>query len=117
MSRVLATSWDRIEQLAQWGYPFPVGTTAGRCAAACRARSTCGGCDAGPTAAACGSSTTIPPSSCTTDTDGVVNGAPGIARQDGGRPWRVTAGAVVLATGGTAFLSGSFGTNVDTGDG
>ncbi len=23
MFRVLATSWDRIELLAQWGYPFP----------------------------------------------------------------------------------------------
>jgi len=33
------------------------------------------------------------------------------------RPFRVRAGAVVLATGGCAFLSRALGTNVDTGDG
>ena len=118
MFRVLATSWDRIEQLAAVGLPVPrPRPTVSPCAAACRAPSTCGACAARPTAAASASSTTTPPSSCTTDADGVVDGARGIARQDDGRPWRISAGAVVLATGGTAFLSGTFGTNVDTGDG
>ncbi len=85
---------------------FPVGADGRRCAAACRGRSTCVGCGVRPTAAACGSSTTIPLCELTTDPDGVVDGATGIARQDGGRPWQITAGAVVVATGGTAFLSG-----------
>ena len=49
--------------------------------------------------------------------DGVVSGAAGLQRQNGYAPWSVRAGAVVVATGGCAFLSGSFGTNVDTGDG
>ncbi|KXF56710.1 pyridine nucleotide-disulfide oxidoreductase [Rhodococcus sp. SC4] len=49
--------------------------------------------------------------------DGIVSGAAGLQRQNGYAPWSVRAGAVVVATGGCAFLSGSFGTNVDTGDG
>ncbi|MBC2639028.1 MULTISPECIES: FAD-binding protein [unclassified Rhodococcus (in: high G+C Gram-positive bacteria)] len=49
--------------------------------------------------------------------DGIVSGAAGLQRQSGYAPWSVRAGAVVVATGGCAFLSGSFGTNVDTGDG
>ncbi|WP_227983330.1 FAD-dependent oxidoreductase [Nocardia spumae] len=50
------------------------------------------------------------------DGDGVVRGAAGyLVRED--RDYRVRAGAVVLATGGCAFLSRALGTNVDTGDG
>jgi succinate dehydrogenase/fumarate reductase flavoprotein subunit len=48
--------------------------------------------------------------------DHAVAGAAGVARI-GGAPWRVRAGAVVLATGGCAFLSGALGTNNNTGDG
>ncbi|HEY5855529.1 MAG TPA: FAD-binding protein [Aldersonia sp.] len=50
------------------------------------------------------------------DADGAVRGAAGHRRQDG-VDYRITAGAVVLATGGCAFMSGALGTNVDTGDG
>jgi succinate dehydrogenase/fumarate reductase flavoprotein subunit len=117
MFRVLTASWDRIEQLAQWGYPFPVGANGEPMRSSLQ----------GPEymrrmrRKAHRSGVRIldhhPALELTTDTDGVVNGARGIARQDGGRPWRIAAGAVVLATGGTAFLSGTFGTNVDTGDG
>ncbi|MDQ1658005.1 MAG: hypothetical protein QOD41_3088 [Cryptosporangiaceae bacterium] len=50
------------------------------------------------------------------DASGAVAGVAGIRRQlDTG--YRVRAGAVVLATGGCAFLSSALGTNVDTGDG
>lgn len=117
MFRVLATSWDRIEQLAEWGYPFPVGADGRPMRSSLQ----------GPEymrrmrRKAHRSGVRIvdhhPALELTADADGVVNGATGIARQDGGRPWRIHAGAVVLATGGTAFLSGTFGTNVDTGDG
>ncbi|MEZ0364644.1 FAD-binding protein [Mycobacterium sp. pUA109] len=48
--------------------------------------------------------------------DGSVGGAAGYQRQSG-QNYRITAAAVVLATGGCAFLSGALGTNVDTGDG
>ncbi|GGK34192.1 FAD-dependent oxidoreductase [Nocardia camponoti] len=50
------------------------------------------------------------------DADGAVRGAAGYQRQLD-RDYRVTAGAVVLASGGCAFLAGALGTNVDTGDG
>lgn len=117
MRRVSSTSWDRIEQLAQWGYPFPVGADGRPMRSSLQ----------GPEymrrmrRKAHRSGVRIldhhPAMELTTDGDGTVNGATGIARQDGGRPWRITAGAVVLASGGTAFLSGTFGTNVNTGDG
>ncbi|MGP3707884.1 FAD-dependent oxidoreductase [Gordonia paraffinivorans] len=51
-----------------------------------------------------------------TDPTGAVRGAAGHRRQEG-RDFRISAGAVVLATGGCAFLSKALGTNVDTGDG
>ncbi|BDI30332.1 oxidoreductase [Capsulimonas corticalis] len=50
------------------------------------------------------------------DADGVVAGARGVQRQEN-RFWTVRAGAVVIATGGCAFLSKSLGCNVLTGDG
>ncbi|MFQ4144846.1 FAD-binding protein [Chlorogloeopsis sp. ULAP02] len=50
------------------------------------------------------------------DQEGAVAGAKGIRRQAGGR-WTVRAGAVVIATGGCAFLSKALGCNVLTGDG
>ncbi|WP_067690044.1 FAD-dependent oxidoreductase [Nocardia jejuensis] len=50
------------------------------------------------------------------DSDGVVRGAAGYQRQ-ADRDYRIAAGAVVLASGGCAFLSRALGTNVDTGDG
>jgi succinate dehydrogenase/fumarate reductase flavoprotein subunit len=48
--------------------------------------------------------------------DGSVGGAAGVRRQAGGT-WRVRAGAVVLATGGTAFRSHLLGSRGNTGDG
>jgi succinate dehydrogenase/fumarate reductase flavoprotein subunit len=50
------------------------------------------------------------------DPDGAVRGAAGIQRQKD-RAWRITAPAVILATGGCTWRSGSLGSNVDTGDG
>lgn len=50
------------------------------------------------------------------DADGAVCGAAGVQRQKD-RPWRVFAGAVILATGGCCWRSGALGSNVDTGDG
>lgn len=50
------------------------------------------------------------------DAEGAVCGAAGVQRQRA-RPWRVAAGAVILATGGCCWRSGALGSNVDTGDG
>ncbi|KQV05404.1 MULTISPECIES: FAD-dependent oxidoreductase [unclassified Kitasatospora] len=51
-----------------------------------------------------------------TAADGSVAGAAGYRRQEG-HGYRVRAGAVVLATGGCAFLSKALGTDTNTGDG
>ncbi|MEV0079492.1 FAD-binding protein [Nocardia neocaledoniensis] len=51
------------------------------------------------------------------DGAGTVVGAAGIQRHNKFRPWTILAGAVVLATGGCAFLSGGAGTEVNTGEG
>ncbi len=117
MLRVLSSSWEGIERLAQWGFPFPVGDDGNQLRSSLQ----------GPEymrrmrRKAHRSGVRIldhhPALALTSDEDGVVNGATGIARQDDGRPWRIAAGAVVLASGGAAFLSGTFGTNVNTGDG
>jgi len=48
--------------------------------------------------------------------DGSVAGATGHRRQ-AGHDYHVRAQAVIIATGGCAFLSGALGTNVNTGDG
>lgn len=48
--------------------------------------------------------------------DGAVAGAAGLRRPDG-QPWTIRAGAVVLATGGCAFLSKLLGADNNTGDG
>jgi len=48
--------------------------------------------------------------------DGAVAGAAGVSRKTD-ETWAVRAGAVILATGGNAFLSGAMGTNGVTGDG
>jgi succinate dehydrogenase/fumarate reductase flavoprotein subunit len=49
--------------------------------------------------------------------DGSIGGARGLLRQRGGAFWRITAGATVLATGGTSFLSHLLGSGGNTGDG
>ncbi|MGG7100030.1 FAD-binding protein [Rhodococcus sp. 24CO] len=50
------------------------------------------------------------------DSSGTVSGATGYQRQVK-RPWRVDAGAVILATGGTTWKSHSLGGDVNTGEG
>lgn len=50
------------------------------------------------------------------DSEGAVAGASGVNRNTQ-EPWTVKAGAVVIATGGCAFLSKALGCNVLTGDG
>jgi len=49
--------------------------------------------------------------------DGVISGARGVQRQRANHPWQITAGAVVLATGGTSFRSHLLGAHNNTGDG
>lgn len=117
MFRVVDESYRRLADLAGWGYPYPIDEDGRQRRASLQ----------GPQYMRTMRSRTrragvtildhSPALELLTDPDGVVSGAAGISRQLGGRPWRVRSGAVVLATGGCAFLSGALGLNVDTGDG
>lgn len=117
MARILERTWDAVGELSAWGYPFPV-TDSGE-----QYRGSLQGPEylrlmrrqvkrAGVTIL-----DQSPATELLTDPDGVVSGAAGIRRQQGGARWEIRAGAVVLATGGCAFLSGALGLNVNTGDG
>ncbi|WP_437737194.1 FAD-binding protein [Sorangium sp. So ce1335] len=116
MDRVLDRTWASVNDLATWGYPFPTddgGQPVRRSLQGpeymrlMRNRVKLAGVrilDHSPAL------------ELLVDADGAVAGAAGICRQLGHR-WTVKAGAVVIATGGCAFLSKALGTNVLTGDG
>jgi succinate dehydrogenase/fumarate reductase flavoprotein subunit len=115
MDRVLDRTYENVDRLAMWGYPFPKDAD-GR--AAKRSLQ-------GPEymrlmrkrvkSAGVRILDHSPALELLIDEHGVA-GASGLARQDGTR-WRVKANAVVIATGGCAFSSRALGCNVLTGDG
>jgi succinate dehydrogenase/fumarate reductase flavoprotein subunit len=115
MDRVLDQTYENVGRLADWGYPFPVddeGKPARRSLQ-------------GPEymklmrkkvrQAGVRILDHSPALELLVDDHGVA-GARGISRQTGQR-WQVKAGAVIIATGGCAFLSKALGCNVLTGDG
>ncbi|MDO9711462.1 FAD-binding protein [Paracraurococcus lichenis] len=116
MGRVLDRAWDGVNQLADWGYPFPQDE-----AGAPRRNSL-----QGPEymrlmrQRALRAGVRIldhsPALELLLDEHGAVAGAAGVRRQRGDS-WSVEAGAVVVATGGCAFLSRGLGCDVLTGDG
>ncbi|MCK1351322.1 FAD-binding protein [Bradyrhizobium sp. CW7] len=116
MARVLDRTYAQSNQLADWGYPYPTDDD-GR-----PQRNSLQGPEymrlmRKRTKQA---SVTIldhsPALELLIDGNGVVAGATGLRRQKGDR-WAVNAKAVVIATGGCAFLSKTLGSNVLTGDG
>ncbi|HEY4602737.1 MAG TPA: FAD-binding protein [Blastococcus sp.] len=117
MRRVVAETYDRLEDLSRFGYPFP------RDERGKERRSSVQGPEymrrmrrqvqrAGVTVL-----DHSPALELLMDDDGRARGAAGLQRQHGMRSWQVVAGAVVAATGGCAFLSGAYGLDVCTGDG
>ena len=116
MSRVLDRTYDNIGQLTEWGYPFRTDELGFQRA----------GSVMGPEYMRLMRKRTkqagakildhSPALELLTDANGAVAGAAGISRQTGER-WIVRANAVVVATGGCAFLSKALGCNVLTGDG
>lgn len=116
MDRVLAQTWTNVEQLIEWGYPFPADANGQLQCTSLQ----------GPeymrlmrkTAKAAGARIIdhSPVLELLVDDHGTVCGAVGVNRQTG-RAWQARAGAVVMATGGCAFLSRALGCNVLTGDG
>jgi succinate dehydrogenase/fumarate reductase flavoprotein subunit len=115
MDRVLDQTYENVGKLADWGYPFPVddeGKPARRSLQ-------------GPEymklmrkkvrQAGVRILDHSPALELLVDDHGVA-GARGVSRQTGQR-WQVHASAVIIATGGCAFLSKALGCNVLTGDG
>lgn len=116
MSRVLDRTYESVNLLAEWGYPFPqddegeprrTNLRGPDYMKLMRRRVRMSGAlilDHSPAL------------ELLADEDGAVVGARGIRRQQGDA-WVVRAKSVVVATGGCAFLSGGLGCNVLTGDG
>jgi succinate dehydrogenase/fumarate reductase flavoprotein subunit len=117
MERVLDQTYTNLNQLSDWGYPFPVDDQ-GRP----HRRSLQQAHDymrlmrKKITKAGVKILDHSPALELLVDAAGAVAGARGICRQTGER-WQVKSGAVVIATGGCAFLSKALGCNVLTGDG
>ncbi|MFC5061010.1 FAD-binding protein [Actinomycetospora atypica] len=118
MAGALARTWDAVHELAAAGYPFPpdqdgrgryLGSLQGPEYMRVQRRRV--------RRAGVVVLDHAPATELHRDADGTVVGAAGVLRQAGNIPWAVEAGAVVVATGGCAFLSGALGCNVDTGDG
>jgi succinate dehydrogenase/fumarate reductase flavoprotein subunit len=116
MERVLDRTFESVNLLAEWGYPFPQDDDGQE------RRTNLRGPDymklmrrqvrkAGVTIL-----DHSPALELIVDEDGAVAGAHGLRRQQNDT-WAVRAKAVVIATGGCAFLSGGLGCNVLTGDG
>lgn len=116
MDRVLDQTWENIRLIGEWGYPFAKdaqGNPANRGVQ-------------GPEYMRLmrkvikSAGVTIldqsPALELLVDGNGAVAGARGSQRQEN-RAWTIHAGAVVLATGGCAFLSKALGCNTNTGDG
>ncbi|HEX4110435.1 MAG TPA: FAD-binding protein [Solirubrobacteraceae bacterium] len=116
MHRVLDKTYEQMNRLAEWGYPFPVTADGKQVRRGVQGpeymrrmrkqvvRSRVRILDQSPALELLQGS------------DGGVTGARGVRRQQGDA-WTVHAGAVVVATGGCAFLSGGLGCDVLTGDG
>jgi succinate dehydrogenase/fumarate reductase flavoprotein subunit len=116
MARVLDRTYAQSNRLADWGYPYPVDDNGKsqrnslqgpEYMRLMRKRTKQAG-------------VTIldhsPALELLVDEDGTAAGATGVRRQKDDR-WTVRAKAVVIATGGCAFLSKTLGSNVLTGDG
>ncbi|KZM71434.1 FAD-dependent oxidoreductase [Nocardia terpenica] len=117
MHRVLAETHRRVDQLVRWGYRFP-GEGAGRPArVSLDGAKYLGRLRRSLIVAGVRVLDHHPALQLRVDVEGVVSGASGVQSRNDFRTWTARAGAVVLATGGCAFLSGGAGTDVDTGDG
>jgi succinate dehydrogenase/fumarate reductase flavoprotein subunit len=115
IDRVLDLTFERVNQLAEWGYRFPNDANGHPYRSMLRGPDYMRFMRRQVSRAGVRILDQSPALELLTS-DGVVAGAAGVSRQSGNK-WRVRAGAVVIATGGCAFLSNSLGCNVLTGDG
>lgn len=117
MECVLDLTWRQVDRLARWGYPYPTDATGQVRRSSLQGPEYLRLMRRQVKRAGVRILDQSPALDLVRDVDGVVSGARGVHRQRGNEAWTVRAGAVVLATGGCAFLSGALGCNPDTGDG
>jgi succinate dehydrogenase/fumarate reductase flavoprotein subunit len=115
MDRVLDQTYENVGKLADWGYPFPVDEDGKQARRSLQGPEYMKLMRKKVKQAGVRILDHSPALELLVDDDGVA-GARGVDRQTGQR-WQVRAGAVVIATGGCAFLSRALGCNVLTGDG
>jgi succinate dehydrogenase/fumarate reductase flavoprotein subunit len=115
MDRVLDQTYENVGKLADWGYPFPVDEDGKQARRSLQGPEYMKLMRKKVKQAGVRILDHSPALELLVDDDGVA-GASGVGRQTGQR-WTVKAGAVVIATGGCAFLSKALGCNVLTGDG
>ena len=116
MQRVLDQTYTNVNQLADWGYPFPTDEEGKPYRRSLQ----------GPEymrlmrqqikRAGVKILDHSPALQLLVDAEGAVAGATGVNRQTG-KKWVVRSHSVIIATGGCAFLSKALGCNVLTGDG
>ena len=116
MQRVLDQTYTNVNQLAEWGYPFPTDEEGKPYRRSLQ----------GPEymrlmrqqikRAGVKILDHSPALQLLVDAEGAVAGATGVNRQTG-KKWVVRSHSVIIATGGCAFLSKALGCNVLTGDG
>ncbi|MFB9274645.1 FAD-dependent oxidoreductase [Cohnella cellulosilytica] len=113
--RVLEQTHDNMHQLVEWGYPCPVGDGQLPYLKSLQGPEYMRLMRKRVKKAGVRILDHSPALELLVDEEG-VGGAAGVRLQEGD-DWRVEAGAVVIATGGCAFLSNALGSNVLTGDG
>ncbi|MEU6701017.1 FAD-binding protein [Pseudonocardia sp. NPDC046786] len=116
MHRVLAETWDRVPDLALAGYRFPRDDVGDEVRSGLQGPEYMRRMRRAVRRAGVRILDHAPALELLAGPDGAVVGAAGRFRREP-RGWELHAGAVIVATGGTALLSGAFGTDVDTGDG
>ncbi|MEQ5842737.1 FAD-binding protein [Paraburkholderia acidicola] len=116
MDRVLEQTWRNSQQLAEWGYPFPADADGEPRLTSLQGPEYMRLMRRRVKEAGARILDHSPALELLVDEHGVVSGAAGVNRQTGDA-WIARAQAVVIATGGCAFLSKALGCNVLTGDG
>ncbi|MER0836454.1 FAD-binding protein [Pseudomonas aeruginosa] len=116
MDRVLEQTYRNLDQLAEWGYPFPEDEQGQQRRTSLQGPEYMRLMRKRVKQAGVRILDHSPALQLLIDEHGAVAGASGVGRQKDDA-WQVRAGAVVVATGGVAFLSKALGCNVLTGDG
>lgn len=116
MDRVLEQTWVNTETLTGWGYPFPIDEHGQLQRTSLQGPEYMRLMRKKVKEAGARILDHSPALELLTDENGDVAGATGVTRTTG-ETWVARAGAVVISTGGCAFLSRALGCNVLTGDG